>query len=210
MRNPKLIFVSVTAFGADGPYSLQYSAQTDDGITEPRHTAHLTLDNTAPTATISQPTATNYTHSQTLMLNYNVSDGAGSGVKSVTTLLDGSTTTPAGQTLQSGLSVNQSISLLTSGLSLGPHTLTVTSVDNLGNSRTQSVTFSIIVTAQSIIDDVTQFVTLGMVTQNEGTSLISKLSSAAKAGTYQLLHGSSGGGGTPTDRAATGTLAGPT
>jgi hypothetical protein len=161
--------------GADGPYMLQYSAQTGNGLTEPRHTAHLTLDNTPPATTINQPAVTTYTHSQTLTLDYAVSDGAGSGVKAITPTMDGATTL-AGHGLQSG----QSINLLTE-LALGPHTFTVNALDNVGNAGAKSVTFSIIVTAQSIIDDVNQFVASGAITQDEGTSLVSKLMSAKKA-----------------------------
>jgi hypothetical protein len=167
--------------GADGAYEVDTYATDNAGNDESPHSQVIYLDNTPPTITINQPTATNYTHSQTLTLNYTVDDGAGSGVQTVTALLDGSNQTPAGTVLQSATAVNQSISLLTSGLALGTHTFTLRSVDNVGNVSNQSVSFSIIVTAQSIIDDVNQFVALGMITQDEGTSLISKLESAAKA-----------------------------
>jgi polyhydroxyalkanoate synthesis regulator phasin len=43
------------------------------------------------------------------------------------------------------------------------------------------VTFEIIVTAESIQDDVRQFVASGQITQDEGNSLLKKLVSAAKA-----------------------------
>ena len=80
-----------------------------------------------------------------------------------------------------GLQNNQPIKLL-SELALGPHTFKVDAVDNLGNPSSTSVTFSIIVTAQSIQDDVTQFVASGQITSsNEGNSLLSTLVSAAKA-----------------------------
>ncbi len=84
--------------------------------------------------------------------------------------------TLAGHGLQSG----QPIKLLTE-LSLGPHTFTVKALDNVRNASSKSVTFTIIVTAQSIIDDVTEFVTASAITQNEGTSLLAKLLSAKRA-----------------------------
>jgi hypothetical protein len=165
--------------GADGPQVLQFSAQTSGGVTEPRHTARFTLDSTPPVITINQPAATSYTHSQTLTLSYGADDGTGSGVKTVTALLDGAATTPAGQGLQSG----QAISLLTSGLSLGPHTFTVNAVDNLGNASTKSVTFSIVVTPESIKEDVRLFLAAGKIDAGAANSLLAKLDAAAKAWT---------------------------
>jgi hypothetical protein len=156
---------------------LQYSAQSGNGVTEPRHTAHLTLDNTPPAITINQPAATSYPHSATLTLNYSADDGAGSGVKSVTATLDGATSTPAGQSLASG----QAIRLLTSKLALGSHTFTVISVDNVGNTSSKSVSFTIIVTPESIKDDVRQFVASGDITYAEGRSLLATLDAAATA-----------------------------
>jgi hypothetical protein len=116
-----------------------------------------------------------YTHAQTITLTYTGSD-AGSGVQSFTPTLDGQRTVN-GLSLQPG----QAISLLTSGLSLGSHTFQITAVDNVGNADRTAVTFSIIVTAQSIMDDVQQFVASGAFSQDKGTSLLAKLSSAAKA-----------------------------
>jgi len=139
-------------------------------------TKSVFLDTTPPSIVISQPAATTYTHSQTLTLSYSVDDGLGSGVKSFTPTLDGSTTL-SGHGLQSG----QSINLLTE-LSLGSHTFTVAAVDNVGNSTSRSVTFTIIVTAQSIIDDVNQFQDSGDITKHGiANSLIAKLNAAAAA-----------------------------
>jgi hypothetical protein len=160
--------------GADGPYTLQYSAQTLLGLTEPRNTAHVTLDNTPPTVTINQPAATTYAHSATLTLNYAVSDGAGSGVGSVTPTIDG-----AGTLAGHGLPSGQAIHLLTE-LSLGPHTFRVDATDHVANAATRSVTFTIIVTPQSIIDDVNQFAASGAIAQNQQTPLLATLNSAAQ------------------------------
>ena len=136
--------------------------------------ARYFLDTTAPNINISQPAATTYTHSQTLTLAYTVDDGSGSGVKSFTPALDGSTTL-SGHGLQSG----QAINLLTE-LSLGPHTFTIAATDNVNNSDSKTVTFTIIVTAQSIEDDVSQFLAAGMI-RNPGLarSLLAKLAAAA-------------------------------
>jgi hypothetical protein len=44
-----------------------------------------------------------------------------------------------------------------------------------------SVIFAIVVTDASIMNDISQFLAAGKITQDEGTSLLKKLSSAAKA-----------------------------
>ena len=172
--------VSLNTFHpADGPYVFQYSAESFGNLLEPRHAAAVTLDNTPPVTTFVQPQPTAYVHSATLTLSYDVSDGTGSGVASasVTPTMDGSLTLPDGK----GLGNGQIISLLMDGLTVGTHTFSVKAADNLGNTGSKSVTFTIIVTAQSIKDDVTQFLAAGKITQGEGTSLLSKLTSAAKA-----------------------------
>jgi hypothetical protein len=122
------------------------------------------IDKKPPVITIVQPAATTYTHSSTLTLNYTVTDG-GSGVATVSPTMNGNTTV-AGL----GLSSGQAIPLLTS-LALGPNTLTINSTDNVGNRSAQSITFNIIVTAQSMIDDVTQFIASGAL-KPAGSSLL--------------------------------------
>lgn len=64
---------------------------------------------------------------------------------------------------------------------MGTHTFTVASADNVANSTAQSVTFTIVVTADSIIQDVNQFYGAGQITQDEAHSLLAKLQSARKA-----------------------------
>jgi hypothetical protein len=67
-------------------------------------------------------------------------------------------------------------------LALGSHTFTIDAIDNLGNERSVSVTFTIIVTADSIEDDVNQFLASGDI-KNAGlaNSLLAKLNAAAAA-----------------------------
>src|SRR5262249_24399648 len=86
--------VSITV--ADGPTTVQFSANSTANLLEPRHTETLTLDNTPPVVTIVQPQATTFTHSSVLTLNYSEDDGAGSGVASFTPTIDGATTLPGG------------------------------------------------------------------------------------------------------------------
>ncbi len=128
------------------------------------------IDKKPPVITILQPAATTYTHSSTLTLNYTVTDG-GSGVATVSPTMNGNTAV-AGL----GLSSGQAIPLLTS-LALGPNTFTLNSTDNVGNRSSQSITFTIIVTAQSMIDDVNQFIVSGAV-DPKGSSLVEKLNNA--------------------------------
>jgi len=137
----------------------------------------VTLDNTPPAATISQPTATPYTHADILTLSYLVSDGTGSGVKSSTAKMDGSTTLPDNTPVTGN---GQTIPLLI--MSLGSHTFSVDSVDNVNNSGTNSVTFTIIVTADSLITEVNEFLGLGCI-DNAGiaNSLASKMAAVKNA-----------------------------
>ena len=166
--------------GPDGLYEVDTYATDNAGNDEtPSHSRLVYLDKTAPMATIVQPTATQYLHSDSFTISYSVSDGAGAGVKSATPNIDGLTTLYDGTTsvtVANGVTVK----LLTE-LTVGTHTFNVYSVDNINNAGTNSVTFSIVVTAQSIIADVKYFRSIGAITQDEATSLLSKLNSAAKA-----------------------------
>jgi hypothetical protein len=113
-----------------------------------------------------------------LTLAYSTTDGAGSGVATETASLDGATTLGG-----HGLASGQAINLLTE-LSLGPHSFSVEGVDHVTNDGVASVLFTIIVTPESIKDDVTQFLAAGLI-KNEGLagSLLAKLSAAADART---------------------------
>ncbi|HWY69893.1 MAG TPA: hypothetical protein VNX88_14575 [Terriglobales bacterium] len=128
------------------------------------------IDKKPPVITINQPAATSYTHADTLVLNYNVVDG-GSGVASVLPTMNGSTTV-AGNVLSNGLA----IPLLTS-LPLGPNTFKIDSADMVGNNSSSSVTFNIIVTPQSIMQDIVQLQGNGL--NQPGGSLMAKLGNAA-------------------------------
>jgi hypothetical protein len=129
-----------------------------------------------PNITITQPTATQYAHSDTITLDYSATD-TGCGVGSLTATMDGAPTLPHVQSLDSG----QIIPLLTE-LGLGDHTFTVTAGDNVGGTSTASVTFSIIVTAASVENDVNQFLAAGAIKNNGlANSLLAKLDAAAAA-----------------------------
>lgn len=170
------VYLTGTGF-ADGTYDFQYSANSFANLLEPRHTATTILDNTPPVATISQPTATQYTHADILTLSYLVSDGTGSGVKSSTAKMDGSTTLPDNTTVTGN---GQMIPLLI--MALGSHKFSVDSVDNLNNAGTNSVTFTIVVTPDSLITEVNEFLGLGCI-DNAGiaNSLASKMGAVKNA-----------------------------
>jgi hypothetical protein len=134
------------------------------------------VDKKPPVIAIVAPTATQYTHSSTLTLNYSVTDGIGSGVGSVTPTMNGSGTV-GGSTIVNGLAIN-----LLTALPLGSNTFAVGAADNVGNTNSASVTFTIIVTAQSMIDDVNQFKTSGAISDPAVYSgLLDKLNQAASA-----------------------------
>ena len=168
------------ANSGDGPYDFQYSAESFGNLLEPRHTTAVILDTTPPVISIAQPQATSYPHNAMLTLDYSVSDGNGSGVASFTANMDGALTLPDGHVLQ-GPPPPPPINLLTE-MTLGSHTFSVTATDNVGNSGSNSVTFSIVVTPDSIKGDVNQFLGSGKI-KNQGlaNSLLAKLNAAAKA-----------------------------
>lgn len=162
----------------DGLYTFYYRSQDNKGNLEQTRQQSFQIDTVPPLITITQPAAGNYTHSSTLTLSYNVTDGptsglgAGSGVASVTPTMDGAATL-AGHGLASGKAIN----LLTE-MSLGLHTFTVQAVDNVGHTSSQAITFSIIVTPDSIIADVNEFLAAGKIAQNHAQSLLAKLEAA--------------------------------
>jgi len=168
--------VQFTIPGADGSYTIDMSATNSAGIVEAPHSVTVVLDNAPPSIGIVSPEARPYTHAETLTLSFSESDGAGSGVASATASLDGALTLNG-----HGLASGQAINLLTE-LALGPHSFTVQSADHVNNAGQSTVSFSIVVTADSIKQDVTQFLAAGLI-KNAGlaNSLLAKLNAAADA-----------------------------
>lgn len=170
-------FAIAPAVPVDGVFNADYFSIDGLGNVEPANTLVVTLDTTPPVASIVQPAATTYTHSATLTLSYSVNDGSGSGVAGATPKMDGALTLPDGTGLASG----QPIDLLLTGLALGSHTFSIDSMDHVGNSSTRSVTFTIVVTADSIKDDVRQLLAANKI-KNGGlaNSLLAKLDAGAR------------------------------
>jgi hypothetical protein len=168
--------VAVNLTGDDDSYSFQWSAESFGNLLDARQSMALVLDNTAPVITINQPTATQYTHADTLAIDFNVDDGSGSGVKTSGAKIDGNPTLRDGRVIANGIKID-----LFSELSLGTHTFSVTATDNVDNTSTKSVTFSIIVTPDSLEQDVNLLLGFGCIdTSGIGNSLVSKIE-AAKA-----------------------------
>lgn len=131
----------------------------------------IKIDKKAPMITITQPSAvTQYTHADTLHLDYGATDG-GSGVASLTATLNGSATV-SGTTLAGG----QDIPLLTT-VPLGQNSFEVQARDNVGNKRTAAVTFNVVASPQSLMADLSQLQGKGV--NQRGDSLTSKLAEAA-------------------------------
>jgi hypothetical protein len=161
----------------DGPYDLQYSAEADWHLLEMRHTKTLILDNTPPVTSFVQPFANaQYGHSDTLTLNYSESDGAGSGVNAgaVAARLDSQS---ALQFCNTTICLNSGQPVYLESMSLGTHTFSVYGADNLGNAVTNSVTFTVTVTPDSLLGDVNNLVALGCI-DNISQSLTAKISAA--------------------------------
>jgi hypothetical protein len=167
---------SFSLSGPDGPYTIDLFATGNNNITEVVHSQTAKLDNTPPVITIVSPTATQYAHSDTLTLSYSATDGSGSGIATTTAAMDGSTTLN-GHGLPSGQAINLLIEM-----TLGPHSFSVQSVDRVTNQGSASVTFTIVVTPESIKQDVNIFLAAGLI-KNSGlaNSLLAKLSAAADA-----------------------------
>lgn len=130
------------------------------------------VDSKAPGIAIAQPRPIAYTHSDTLVLDYTVADAC-TGVRGFSPRLDGAGTV-GGHGLQSG----QPIHLLTE-LALGEHTFTVNAVDGQGNQSSAAITFSIVVTPESLAEDVRQLAASGAIT-HPIESLLGKLEAAAR------------------------------
>jgi hypothetical protein len=126
-----------------------------------------TSDSTPPDINIASPKPFNYLHSDMLVIDFSVSDSSG--------LAGPPTATLDGRVVNN----RQGINLLS--LPLGTHTLVVVAVDNTGNSGSQSVSFNIIATLDSLIAAVNYFAQQGKIDNNLWKSLSRKLNEAQEA-----------------------------
>jgi len=164
---------TVTLTGGDGPGLFQWSAESFGHLLEARNAVALTLDSTAPVATIRQPAARQYAHADVLTIDFDVSDGVGSGLKNAAATLD-DRPLPVAYFDANGMEID-----LFSELSLGTHTFSVATADNLNNATTKSVTFSIVATADSLEQEVNLFRAFGCI-DNRGVvdGLLTKIRAA--------------------------------
>jgi hypothetical protein len=165
-----------TAQLADGVYTIRTRATDVSGnVSAATQPDVIVVDTTPPVISISQPMAVQYSHSSTMTLDYTVIDAL-SGVQSFTPTIDGSATVGG-----HGLATGQPIDLLTE-LGLGNHIFSISATDLATNGASRSVSFSIVVTADSIKDDVSQFLAHGMIkNKGEANSLTVKLNAAASS-----------------------------
>src|SRR5215471_4357946 len=166
--NPVVEFVGTGTF----PVTLNAA---DSEMSTTCSTTVKVQDTTPPLIDITQPMPTTYTHSSVLKLDYSVTDAC-TGVASFTPTMDGATTLH-----EHGLQSGQVIPLLTE-LKLGTHQFSIGAVDVAGNADTKTVSFTIIVTPDSIKDDVNQFLAMGAIKNaGEANSLLAKLDAGASA-----------------------------
>ena len=165
--SPETYDVTAAMTGYDSQTVMDVIVSADETVTQDFALVTSAGDVTPPTITINEPMTKDYLHSETITLDFSAVDTE-SGVKSISATL-------GGETFESG----DSVELF--NMSLGTHTLTVTAVDNAGNSDTKTVTFNVIATIDSLIALVEKFHDLGYI--NDGdfkNGLLAKLY-AAKA-----------------------------
>lgn len=127
------------------------------------------VDTVAPTLAIASPQTGDYVHSDVVAATFSATD-AGSGLAAgmPTAALDGA-----------AVANGQSISLLT--LALGAHSFVLSATDVVGNSRSQTFTFTVIATFDSLIASVSVFAAQQKVDVSTVKSLLAKLNDAKEA-----------------------------
>jgi hypothetical protein len=131
---------------ADG--STTINAQATDkanNVETPPASAAVVIDSIAPAISIASPQARDYSHSERVSISFTATDAVSGVSGTPSAALDGAPV--AGDT----------INLLT--LALGSHTLTVAAQDVAGNPSTQSVTFRIVATTDSLLASLDAFAT---------------------------------------------------
>jgi hypothetical protein len=103
------------------------------------------IDTTVPVISIASPQARDYLHSERVSVAFSATDAPSGVAGTPSATVDGVTV------------VGDTINLLT--LTLGAHTLTVASQDEAGNPSTQSVTFRVVATTDSLLASLDAFAT---------------------------------------------------
>jgi hypothetical protein len=161
-------YASPFVVSAQGTTQITARARDRAGNVEsPLPASLVAIDSFAPVATIASPEARDYLHSENVLVSFSAAD-SGSGVQSVSAALDGG-----------AVQNSQSISLPTQ--SLGPHTIEVFASDVAGNSASQSVSFQIVATIDSLIASVNIYAQQGKIAAANQRSLLAKLNDAKAA-----------------------------
>ena len=123
---------------AEGSTTISAQAtDTANNVETPPASASLMIDTTAPVILIASPQARDYEHSERVSVSFSATDAPSGVAGTPSAALDGVTVT------------GDTINLLTQ--TLGTHTLTVAANDASGNSSTQSVSFRIVATIDSLL-----------------------------------------------------------
>jgi hypothetical protein len=153
-----------------GPTTVTFTARDAAGNSATVSTIVNVVDTAPPFLAIASPQARTYLHSDVLTMSFSAAD-AGSGL---------TVGTPAGALDGMPVTNGQSVSMLT--LSLGTHTLALSATDVARNSRSQSVSFTIIATLDSLIASVKVFAGQNAIDDSTTlNSLLKKLNDAKQA-----------------------------
>ncbi len=165
--NPQAL--SIPANGGDGVWKVD-SRASDACAMGTVSTEQFVLDTTAPVITAGiTPPGPQFDTASTTTVSYSADDGAGSGVASLSATLDGSA-------IPSGYLVD------TFFLAPGSHTIVVSTVDNVGNAATSTITFEVHATAESLGKNVDRAFELGLITkQGTANSLGAKTAAALRS-----------------------------
>ncbi|MFC4776600.1 OmpL47-type beta-barrel domain-containing protein [Paenibacillus sp. GCM10023252] len=168
------VYTGAFQVSQDGSYTIQYRSKDAAGNEESSKTIIFDLDATAPVIAIGMPTeGGRYRDSENLVIQFDVTESGGSGVDIGTTTaqLDGSNVQNA-----------QAIDLTT--LSLGRHTLVVTTSDQAGNENTVIISFLVYADRDSLNELVNRLLISGAIdSKGIANSLLAKI----KAGNFNDL-----------------------
>ena len=164
------VFSNAPATLPRGTTTVTFTARDGTGNIATTGTTVTVVDTVAPALAIGSPQARTYLHSEVVTMSFSASDaGSGLGAMMATARLDGVV-----------VANGQSISMLT--LALGTHTFVLTAADLAGNSRSQTVTFTVAATIDSLIASVNVFAGQKKIDDaNTVKSLLTKLNDAKQA-----------------------------
>ncbi len=151
-------------FELDGAYTLLYKSTDAAGNTESMGSMSFKLDTSDPDITVNIPAEATYYTADEITLGISVTD-SGSGIDPVTTKVS-----------LDGQEVQQDAAIQLYKLPLGSHTVTVTSSDLAGNTKSNSIVFHTAPAQESLIRLVERFAAKGWI-DNDGivNSLLVKL-----------------------------------